>query len=196
MPNFTCTNEQCGKEFYSRHSTAQYCGRRCAGIATTADPAVRERRRQGMLKYTDEWLIQHLVDLGEHLGRTPRMRDTKPSSDTWLRFGSYNNALVTAGFVPNVQMPERHFDGDGAHVPLKLRFRVLSRDGFRCRYCGGTPQDGYVLHADHVVPRSKGGKTAIENLVTACSLCNQGKSDSLLPATAPAPVVQWQNAGS
>lgn len=59
----------------------------------------------------------------------------------------------------------------------KLRFAVLSRDKFRCYYCGATPKKGARLHVDHVVPWSKGGDTTMENLVTACMLCNLGKTD-------------------
>lgn len=56
-----------------------------------------------------------------------------------------------------------------------LRFAVLSRDDFRCRYCGRRAPD-VVLHVDHIIPRSRGGATEMENLATACSQCNTGKS--------------------
>lgn len=64
-----------------------------------------------------------------------------------------------------------------AEVAVGLRFNVFRRDGFRCRYCGRSVDDGAVLHADHVIPESKGGPTTLENLVTACRECNIGKSD-------------------
>ncbi len=62
-------------------------------------------------------------------------------------------------------------------IPTRVRFEVLNRDGFRCRYCGRSQRDGAVLHVDHVVPFSKGGPTTEDNLITACSDCNLGKSD-------------------
>lgn len=62
-------------------------------------------------------------------------------------------------------------------VAVGLRFDVFMRDGFRCRYCGVSIDDGAILHADHVIPQSKGGATTLENLVTACMDCNLGKSD-------------------
>ena len=61
-------------------------------------------------------------------------------------------------------------------IPAALRFRILARDGFRCRYCGrpgSTP--GVVLHVDHVVPVAAGGITREDNLSTACEECNLGK---------------------
>ncbi|HVQ45126.1 MAG TPA: HNH endonuclease [Candidatus Saccharimonadia bacterium] len=59
-----------------------------------------------------------------------------------------------------------------------LRFRILARDHFRCVYCGASAHDGARLHVDHVRPRSQGGTNDPSNLVTACSDCNLGKSDT------------------
>ena len=65
----------------------------------------------------------------------------------------------------------------------RSRFRVLSRDHFRCQYCGRSQAEGAVLHLDHVVPFSKGGPTTEENLITACMDCNLGKTDrDVLPS--------------
>ncbi len=59
-----------------------------------------------------------------------------------------------------------------------LRYRILSRDNFRCRGCGATSQThGVTLHVDHIVPVSMGGKTEISNLQTLCAACNFGKSN-------------------
>ena len=59
----------------------------------------------------------------------------------------------------------------------RLRFDVMRRDGFRCKYCGRTEADGVKLHVDHIKPVSKGGKTELSNLQTLCDECNLGKSD-------------------
>ncbi len=63
-----------------------------------------------------------------------------------------------------------------ANVSRSVRFKVLERDGFTCRYCGAHGE-GVVLHVDHVHPKSRGGVNAVENLVTACFDCNMGKRD-------------------
>ena len=62
---------------------------------------------------------------------------------------------------------------------LRLRFRVLQRDQFKCCSCGASPaKDPAVeLHVDHIFPWSKGGETVLENLQTLCSKCNGGKSN-------------------
>ena len=62
-------------------------------------------------------------------------------------------------------------------VPPSVRFYVMNRDGFRCRYCGVMPDDG--IHIDHIVPRSKGGANHPSNLVTSCIDCNLGKGNGL-----------------
>ncbi len=56
-------------------------------------------------------------------------------------------------------------------VPAFTRFNVFLRDGFSCVYCGA----GDDLTFDHLIPRSKGGTTKWDNIVTACSPCNLRK---------------------
>jgi len=63
----------------------------------------------------------------------------------------------------------------------RLRFSILARDGFRCRYCGRSPQeDGVKLAVDHILPLSKGGTNEPSNLITSCVDCNRGKGALLL----------------
>jgi len=62
---------------------------------------------------------------------------------------------------------------------LKLRFKILARDSFTCRYCGRKPHQT-ELQIDHIHPRSRGGSDNEDNLITSCQLCNAGKGDSLL----------------
>ena len=57
-----------------------------------------------------------------------------------------------------------------------IRFKVLERDGFKCCYCGRNPiEDNIKLEADHIIPKSKGGKYTMDNLITACNECNNIK---------------------
>jgi len=59
-------------------------------------------------------------------------------------------------------------------LSARVRFFVLNRDGFRCKYCGASADDAR-LHVDHVVPRVAGGDDDPSNLVAACDRCNLGK---------------------
>ena len=61
-------------------------------------------------------------------------------------------------------------------LPRWLRFEVLKRDGFACRYCGARPADGARLQVDHVRPKVDGGSDDPSNLTTACEDCNTGKA--------------------
>jgi 5-methylcytosine-specific restriction endonuclease McrA len=68
-------------------------------------------------------------------------------------------------------------------LTVGLRFAVFQRDGFRCRYCGASPDQGAMLEADHVIPQAAGGPTTLANLVTACWECNHGKGAKTLTTT-------------
>lgn len=61
-------------------------------------------------------------------------------------------------------------------MTLKLRYKILKRDHFKCVLCGATACDT-ELHIDHIIPVSKGGKTEDYNLRTLCVNCNLGKSN-------------------
>lgn len=55
---------------------------------------------------------------------------------------------------------------------------VLARDNWRCQYCYQKFSTSELTY-DHVIPRSKGGKTVWENIVTCCTSCNGRKGDRL-----------------
>ncbi len=62
-------------------------------------------------------------------------------------------------------------------VQRKISRRALfARDGWRCVYCGNYAGR---LTLDHVVPRSRGGESVWENVVTSCAPCNLRKGDRL-----------------
>ena len=62
-------------------------------------------------------------------------------------------------------------------IHLSDRFRIIKRDGFKCRACGRGLEDGIKLEIDHIIPKSKGGSSDPDNLQTLCFDCNRGKSD-------------------
>jgi len=55
--------------------------------------------------------------------------------------------------------------------PAFTRFNVFLRDAFTCQYCAA-PFPVEALTFDHVTPRSRGGLTTWNNVVTACAPCN------------------------
>ena len=56
-------------------------------------------------------------------------------------------------------------------VPFSKK-NVLVRDQSRCAYCGDQSRS---LTIDHVIPRSRGGKTDFDNCVACCKTCNDKK---------------------
>jgi 5-methylcytosine-specific restriction endonuclease McrA len=62
------------------------------------------------------------------------------------------------------------------------RASLFRRDDHRCQYCGTRPPHSQ-LTIDHVLPRSRGGRTSWDNCVVACVRCNARKGDRL-PGTA------------
>ncbi|MCX7933485.1 MAG: HNH endonuclease [Rhodovarius sp.] len=65
-----------------------------------------------------------------------------------------------------------------ARRPAFTRFNVFLRDKFECQYCGrGFPAQDLTF--DHVIPRSRGGRTTWSNVVAACAPCNLKKGNRL-----------------
>ena len=66
--------------------------------------------------------------------------------------------------------------------PAFTRFNVFLRDNFSCQYCYHRFPAKY-LSFDHLIPKSRGGKTAWNNVVSACTSCNFKKGNRMLEET-------------
>jgi hypothetical protein len=144
-------------------------------------------------------LFENILTLWQHYGHQPTIRElaSAPSCISTekpytRRFGSWMNALrafVDYANGTSAEFAERQVETGtdnkhttGRNPSLRLRWRVLQRDNFKCCGCGSSPAItlGVELHVDHIHPWSEGGETVLENLRTLCSKCNLGKSN-LLP---------------
>jgi 5-methylcytosine-specific restriction endonuclease McrA len=56
------------------------------------------------------------------------------------------------------------------------RKNILMRDRYMCQYCQRVLPSGEMT-LDHVIPRSRHGETAWENLVACCHSCNNRKGN-------------------
>jgi 5-methylcytosine-specific restriction endonuclease McrA len=104
------------------------------------------------------------------------------AADAWLR--SERMALhipLVIRLVYYVRIPRRFA------LPLSRR-TVLARDHYTCQYCG-LQSSRANLTIDHVLPRSRGGETSWENVVTACGSCNRRKGNRT-PDEARMPLVR------
>lgn len=79
----------------------------------------------------------------------------------------------------------------------RLRFEILRRDDYACRYCG-LKAGQTELTIDHVVPVALGGTDEPGNLVACCKDCNAGKTssapDAALVEQASADALRWSAA--
>ena len=143
------------------------------------------RRRSWRLKARDAWLVWLFAGLYQVVeGYLNRNADGGPGM-VMLEIG----ALPAIGVLvywyvrrrlrrPKARRPSSPIAASRQPIPAGLRFAVLRRDGFRCAYCGRGEPESVKLHIDHIVPVARGGRTELENLVTACATCNLGKSGS------------------
>ncbi|MEE3258475.1 MAG: HNH endonuclease [Candidatus Latescibacterota bacterium] len=75
--------------------------------------------------------------------------------------------------VPSVVRLGRYIRAPRRRVVLSKR-NILKRDNHQCQYCG---RKDSKLTIDHIVPRTRGGKSTWENLVCACAACNNKKGE-------------------
>lgn len=101
----------------------------------------------------DSWrqLSQHVGEHGNEFIHTPNFRILVPE------------VILLTGFQ---RMPPR---------TVKFNRRnIYMRDHYTCQYCGVQPPKE-DLTIDHIIPRSKGGRSTWENVVLACQRCNTRK---------------------
>ena len=82
--------------------------------------------------------------------------------------------------LPSVVRLVRYVQAVGKLAMVRCsRKNVLLRDRYQCQYCGVVcrPTTSTI---DHIVPRSRGGKTTWTNVVTACATCNRHKGSRSL----------------
>ena len=143
----------------------------------------------------DDRLFENILSLWQRFGRQPRLSETysefsSASGGAYKRrFKSWGAALAAFVDYANGDDTEECQVQDGPDVirrkqsprapSLRLRYKVLVRDGFKCCLCGASPATtvGVTLHIDHIRPWSKSGETTLENLRTTCEPCSLGKGD-------------------
>ena len=177
--------------------------RRIFGSYRAALEAAGLYQSLGGVRYTDEECFENLLTVWTALGRQPFYSDlSKPPSKVGPkayvgRWGSWRKALQafvertnqdTSHEEPAEQTPEIKTyvhaspKRTSRNSPLGLRYKIFSRDCFRCVLCGQSPATStppIKLHVDHAIPWSRGGETVEENLRTLCEPCNLVKGARL-----------------
>src|SRR5690606_2498662 len=85
--------------------------------------------------------------------------------ETKVHSPSFEMALPSVVALKDYIQPSRH--------PAFTRCNVFLRDRFTCQYC----RSRHDLTFDHLIPRSRGGRTTWENVVPACAPCNLKKGN-------------------
>lgn len=136
-------------------------------------------------KYTNEELMENLKTTWDYHGRQVRFRDlncypSKISAHTYVnRYSTWNQALIEFSKFNGVIKEKTKTSKNPKSISRSLRFKIFTRDNFRCVVCGSSPATSTCvrLEVDHIVPISKNGSNDLSNLRTLCDKCNQGKKD-------------------
>jgi hypothetical protein len=114
----------------------------------------------------EEWIIPPIFPNARSFGDSWIILDSSEKQIAWLTDRGEKSTIST-----------RTSKSRKASRTLRasVRFEVLRRDNFTCRYCG-RKAPSVRLQVDHVVPWSAGGSDELSNLVAACIECNIGKS--------------------
>ena len=82
---------------------------------------------------------------------------------------------VAESFYIDIIKWEQRFQASKRRSTYNFR-KAAKRDEYTCQYCGYSPRyvfsENRLLHIDHIIPFSHGGNNRLDNLITACSLCN------------------------
>jgi 5-methylcytosine-specific restriction endonuclease McrA len=75
------------------------------------------------------------------------------------------------------------------------RKKVYKRDEYTCQNCGksSTKNNSTVLHAHHVIPKSRGGGHQLSNLQTLCESCHQDVHGKIRSVTDDSAITQFLN---
>ena len=90
----------------------------------------------------------------------------------------YDHDIKTTSLVIKIPAVVRLLGAFRRHKkPVKFsRINIYGRDKFTCQYCGVKKKIGELTY-DHILPRSRGGKTTWLNIATCCQDCNRRKAD-------------------
>lgn len=165
------------------------------GLKVAGLKEVRHGRRHTEFEY-----FENLLNVWTHYGKQPSYGEmsiapSKISANTYRkRFGTWYLSLQAfieyintdkpnveqqIGKVQILEKKKTITAKEKRDISLGLRYKVLSKDRFKCVKCGNSPSTDITckLHIDHILPFSKGGLTTFENLQTMCNNCNLGKGN-------------------
>ncbi len=98
--------------------------------------------------------------------------------NSWSKLDPGENSIITVHSrirIPDVILLSKYGKIPRMSVNFSRR-NLYRRDGYTCQYCTTRfPYDKLTM--DHILPKSKGGRTNWCNCVVACGPCNRRKAD-------------------
>ena len=175
-------------DFWSSEAEAQ---RNETYSAMNALPILRSALDQSSLVINRSWIPVHVTTVRRAITMVYQEIASVIATDTlqvhdfesWISLPSPAVTRWIRGAGYTIPAPEvvqlRVYDRVPAHEAPFTRKNLYQRDQHTCQYCGrrGNPDR---MSIDHVLPKSKGGRTSWENCVLACVRCNARKADRSL----------------
>lgn len=100
--------------------------------------------------------------------------------EDWSKLKPKKNEETIRTYREEFRIPEVILLSRYDRVPVaKMHFNrrsLFKRDDYKCQYCGCSPGSG-ELTIDHIVPKSRNGKTTWTNCVLSCVKCNSKKAN-------------------
>jgi len=194
-----CT--QCGVSFFrlasflKQHPTTKYCSLKCMGIANTKESSktkvICNTCGKEFFKRTDHLTKTNYCSI-KCMGlskRTPnaKWRDPAQIKKYMQSYSKKNREKINAKSRENNmkyrdkkaqnRMNRRSADKRGDFTAEQWK-EMKEKYNHRCLKCNRKEPD-VVLHADHIIPTSKGGITTYNNMQPLCSYCNISKGSKI-----------------
>ncbi len=149
--------------------------------------SAEQRERKALIRLLDGLRRSYDIRCPEDIIKIPQRDLLRTKNFGATNFWYVKRALMNYGMpydLDTKEVVEQKIEASSekVHAGLRLRFKILHRDKFKCQYCGKSPKsdENVVLEVDHIRPLSKGGLWGEDNLITSCKTCNLGKGDIIL----------------
>lgn len=124
-------------------------------------------------KRKNGWIAPSLEHKKEiHFYWIQRCCQVFPVTDINIEMGNFDTQVLKA-LEEGKPLPQGKDYQHGERYGIATRREaVFARDDYTCQCCGKGLKDGRILHAHHIIYRSKGGTNRMANLITVCDQCH------------------------
>jgi 5-methylcytosine-specific restriction endonuclease McrA len=145
---------------------------------------------QPTLVLNESWIAIHTVPVKHALRLlfTGAAKAVQPDTyeihefESWADLAVHEEEPCVRTVTLRIKVPEvivlTRYNGLPDPAAVFTRRNLFRRDQNTCQYCGDKPGTS-ELSIDHVLPRSRGGRSSWENCVLACMECNRRKANRL-----------------